>query len=163
MNITKTLKLFKKHKDDPPKKVASLSEFEGSPTKIIEEMFYTYNRLNHFSKFWERAYNNSHANIKSDMFQYNCSQDGNSCEHCKEYFGKVFHYMDPFWEEFAPPNHLGCRCWVIRFRNEYLREKELTEELDPPQKHPNDLWAFNPGLVEWEDQFRFILERTILS
>lgn len=45
-------------------------------------------------------------------WQYSAIRDGRSRPAHAELHGRIFHYTDPFWQYFYPPNGFNCRCSV---------------------------------------------------
>lgn len=89
-------------------------------------------------------------------WQYVAILDGRVREEHARLHGKIFHYQDPFWKTYYPPNGWNCRCRVVSISKvEFDRKGYKLESGDDPQNQIaiEPEWAYNPALEEWQPDY----------
>jgi SPP1 gp7 family putative phage head morphogenesis protein len=73
--------------------------------------------------------------------QYDAVGDGNMTELCASLDGMVRPADDPFWDQYTPPNHWGCRSRIRRVFKDESRISNVPDDM-PPQ---DPFFNHNPG------------------
>lgn len=89
-------------------------------------------------------------------WRYAAILDGRGRDEHAKLHGKIFHYQDPFWRTYYPPNGWNCRCRVDSIsRVEFERKGYKLDSGDDPQNQVKiePEWAYNPALEEWQPDY----------
>lgn len=89
-------------------------------------------------------------------WQYVAILDGRVRDEHARLHNKIFHYQDPFWKMYYPPNGWNCRCRVVSISKfEFERKGYKLDSGDDPQNQVKiePEWAYNPALEEWQPDY----------
>lgn len=67
--------------------------------------------------------------------------------------GKIFHYKDPFWRSYYPPNGWNCRCRVDSISKAEFNRKGYKVESGEDSENQIAIdpeWNYNPADKEWK-------------
>ncbi len=93
----------------------------GSPRRL-ETIF----RTNMQTAYMAGRYREMRENADNRAWwQYVAILDGRTRPAHKAMNGKVFHYDDPFWNHFYPPNGFNCRCRVRALSDKNLKDRNI--------------------------------------
>ena len=65
---------------------------------------------------------------KREYWQYLAVMDSRTRPAHRDLHGKVFHYTDPFWDTFYPPNGWNCRCRVRALTKRQVKSRSIKVE-----------------------------------
>jgi SPP1 gp7 family putative phage head morphogenesis protein len=131
---------------DPVKKgIRPFAEYKELFRKIDDQ----------YNKRWiraeyEHAYQSARQGAKFQEFEktkdrywlkYDAVGDGNMTDLCRKLDGMALPVDDPFWDDYTPPNHWGCRSNIRRVRKDESKLSQVPKEM-PDQ---DEVFQNNPG------------------
>lgn len=96
-----------------------------------------------------KRYYNDYGNFKSRPYwHYSADREICECSICKKLNNKVFLYNNHIWDEFYPPNHLGCTAMIYPLTEKEMQSKNLSVTEYINLIHQEIKWAFNPAKAD---------------